>query len=1016
MRSHPLDLASLTAGDLPGLDPTWSRRLDVPDADGIPRTWHYLERPAWSGAEAAAGEAGEGGAAGEAGFSDHGREGSSPAAEEAGFSDHGRGSRGPTAGAAGFSDHGRESRSPAAEEAGFSHHGRGTRRPGPAPVGTMLCLHGNPTWSYLWRRFLAAAPAGWRVIAPDQLGMGWSERLDRPRTLAERIDDLGRLTEALGVTGPVVAVAHDWGGPVLLGWAERHRELLAGVVLTNTGVTLPADTAPPGLITLARSGPLLATVCARTPAFVRATTALSRPALPRAVRDAFASPYALPGRRAAVRDFVADIPLESDHPSRAALDGVVDGLAELADLPALLVWGPRDPVFSIRYLHDLRRRLPRADVQLYPHASHLVAEDAPQAATDVWDWIGVSVAPRLGSIDGWSPAGDGAPLARTTGPTDPSNPTDPSDPTHPSDPTDRPLWEGLLARSTDDEIAIAELGAGAAAPISFADLERRIAHLASGLDRAGVQPGQRVALLVRPGIELTVAVYACWRVGAAIVVADAGLGLRNLGRALRSADPDHLIAIPAGLLAAAALRVPGARVVAGELPTVLRRRLRVSHSLAELEAQGATTTHGAGSLTPPASPTSPASPAESPESQAPPAPPESSRLPDRAPSPDAEAAVLFTSGATGPAKGVVYRHHQLRAQLDLVRTAADLAPGARLVAAFPPFALYGPALGAAAAVPDMDPTKPATLTATALAEAVAAVRATVVFASPAALRNVAATADALTPGQRDHLGRVQTLLSAGAPVPVPLLREIQTLLPGAVLHTPYGMTEALPTTDVTLAEIEQALADAGPAAEGVCVGRPLPGVRLAVDPLDVTGTPVGSLRSEAGATGEICVAGDHVKDHYDRLWSTQRRSASPAGWHRTGDVGHLDAQGRLWVEGRLVHVITGPDGPVTPVGIEQRVESVPAVVLASAVGVGPAGTQQTVVVLVADDHHPGPLASASLAAEVRAASGRPLAAVLVTDRLPVDIRHASKIDRVRVARWAEHVLAGGASRGRYRRP
>ena len=287
----------------------------------------------------------------------------------------------------------------------------------------MLCLHGNPTWSYLWRRFLAAAPPGWRVIAPDQLGMGWSERLDRPRTLAERIDDLGRLTDALEVTGPVVAVAHDWGGPVLLGWAERHRELLAGIVLTNTGVTLPADTAPPGLITLARSGPLLETVCARTPAFVRATTALSRPALPRPIRDAFASPYALAVRRRAVRDFVADIPLESAHPSRATLDAVVDGLAALADLPALLVWGPRDPVFSIRYLHDLRRRLPRADVQLYPKASHLVAEDAPQAATDVWDWVQASVLdvrPTAATSPTRVPPGPTAPSGRVCSPGPPT--------------------------------------------------------------------------------------------------------------------------------------------------------------------------------------------------------------------------------------------------------------------------------------------------------------------------------------------------------------------------------------------------------------------------------------------------------------------------------------------------------------------------------------------------------------------------------------------------------------------
>ena len=606
----------------------------------------------------------------------------------------GGGSAGQAPAESAFSDHGRKSHGSAPTERAFSDHGRETPA---SPVGTMLCLHGNPTWSYLWRRFLATAPPGWRVIAPDQLGMGWSERLDRPRTLAERIDDLGRLTDALELSGPVVAVAHDWGGPVLLGWAERHRELLAGVVLTNTGVALPADTAPPGSITPRPVRSLLETVCARTPAFVRATTALSRPALPKAVRDAFASPYAIPARRRAVRDFVADIPLESGHPSRATLDGVVDGLADLADLPALLVWGPRDPVFSIRYLHDLRRRLPRADVQLYPRASHLVVEDAPQAATDVWEWVRASVVGERPTADDPDPG-----LATP----------DAGDP-------DRPLWDGLLARADDDETAIAELGPNAGAPISFADLERRIAELAVGLERAGVRPGQRVALLIRPGIDLTVAVYACWRVGAAIVVADAGLGLRNLGRALRSADPDHLIAHPGRT--GRGRRAPGTR-----RPDPRRRPA----------GAGAPTTPGV--LL--------ADRAPQPRRSHPAArgwlPPDDGDEPHTDPpgSPDDEAAVLFTSGATGPAKGVVYRHRQLRAQLDLVRTVCDLRPGARLVAAFPPFALYGPALGVAAAVPDMDPTKPGTLTATALAEAVAAVGATVVFASPAALRNVVATA------------------------------------------------------------------------------------------------------------------------------------------------------------------------------------------------------------------------------------------------------------------------------------
>ena len=132
---------------------------------------------------------------------------------------------------------------------------------------------------------------------------------------------------------------------------------------------------------------------------------------------------------------------------------------------------------------------------------------------------------------------------------------------------------------------------------------------------------------------------------------------------------------------------------------------------------------------------------------------------------DDEAAVLFTSGATGPAKGVVYRHRQLRAQLDAGPGDLRLGPDDRLVAAFAPFALYGPALGVAAAVPDMDVTAPGTLTAAALADAAAAVDATVVFASRPRCATSWPPADGLTAAQRAALGRVRLLMSAGAPVP-----------------------------------------------------------------------------------------------------------------------------------------------------------------------------------------------------------------------------------------------------------
>jgi acyl-coenzyme A synthetase/AMP-(fatty) acid ligase len=370
---------------------------------------------------------------------------------------------------------------------------------------------------------------------------------------------------------------------------------------------------------------------------------------------------------------------------------------------------------------------------------------------------------------------------------------------------------------------------------------------------------------------------------------------------------------------------------------------------------------------------------------------------------DAEGAVLFTSGATGPAKGVVYRLSQLRAQITQVAAVLRLGPDDRLVAAFAPFALYGPANGIGAVVPDMDVTAPGTLTAEALAAAVGAIDATSVFASPAALRNVVATADRLTPQQRAALDGIRTVLSAGAPVPASLLRAVQELLPNAELHTPYGMTEVLPATDIALAEIEAA----GP-GNGVCVGRALPGVTVRVSPLDALGRAEGQLTGTPGVTGEIVIAAAHRKERYDRLWAVEQQSSRNPGWHRSGDVGHFDDEGRLWVEGRLVHVVVTADGPVTPVGLEQRIEALDGVTAAAIVGVGPVGTQQVVAIVVPAGKRGSrqPLADSTLAAAVRAASPVGLAAVLVVDALPVDIRHASKVDRARLARWAERLLAG----------
>ncbi|WP_369255024.1 alpha/beta fold hydrolase [Geodermatophilus amargosae] len=800
------------------------------------------------------------------------------------------------------------------------------------PVGTLLCVHGNPTWSYLWRRLLAAAPPGWRVVAPDQLGMGWSDRLAAPRPLRQRVADLGDLTAALGITGPVVTVGHDWGGVISLGWALEHRADLRGVVLCNTAVAMPEGDWGPVLIRAADAPGVRAAVTVGTPVFVRATTALSRPALPAEVRRAFAAPYRSRARRRSVGDFVADIPFSPGHPSRAAQEAIAEGIRDL-DVPALLLWGPRDPVFGERYLTDLRGRLPQARLHRYEGASHLLPEDAPQYAQAVAQWVT--------DLDAGSAV--------------------PGRPAGPADGAARRLWSALEERAGDDTAAVVEVGG---TTVTWAALAARVRHLAAGLAAAGVRPGSRVALLVEPSADLTAAVYAVWRAGGVVVVADKGLGFAGMRRALRSAAVDAVIGSGRGLAAARLMGLRGIRIAAGP------RARGAAHTLGDLEALG-----------------------------------RSAPVPAEVPADD-DCAVLFTSGATGPAKGVVYTHRQAAAQTALVRSAYGLTAGDRLVAAFAPFAILGPALGIGSAVPDVDVTAPGSLTAAALADAAAAVEATVVFASPAALRRVAATAEDLSDAQRQALGRVRLLMSAGAPVPASLLRSLREVVPAADAHTPYGMTEVLPVADVSLAGIE-----AAGDGEGVCVGAPLPGVSVRVSPLSPDGRADGPLTDSPGTTGEVCVRAAHVKDRYDALWALERATSRDAGWHRTGDVGHLDAEGRLWIEGRLQHVVTTAAGPVTPVGIEQRVERLEGVSAAAAVGVGPAGTQVVAVVVVPSESRrrgrPRPrLAGPELADAVRSVAGADVAAVLTVPALPVDIRHQSKVDRGEVARRASRALAG----------
>lgn len=812
---------------------------------------------------------------------------------------------------------------------------------------TVLAVHGNPTWSYTWRHLAAAVPDDVRVIAPDQLEMGFSERSGELRRLGDRIADLLALTDELELSGDVVVVAHDWGGPVSLGWLQHvhadHDGLdIVGLVLTNTAVHQPAESSAPTLIRNARRPLWLGQVTVETSAFLRGMFELSNPRTPAEIRRGYLAPYDTPDRRKAIGEFVADIPLEADHPSAAALDAVAAGLAGLGDVPTLLVWGAGDRVFSDIYLHDLEARLPHADVHRHPKAGHLVSEDT-DVASIVVDWL-----QTLGADE--TPPPLSAPVDLTAALRDPA---------------------------IADRIAIHEMGADGRS-VTFGELDELVQRTAEGLfGTGGVQVGDRVAVMIPPGVDLAIALYACWRMGAVPVLIDGGLGPAQMGAAMKVAHPNHLIGIRRALAAARTLRWPGRRIAVEPTHRVARRLLGVEHDLASLQ--------------------------------------DAPSVPLPAVDPDAEAAVVFTSGATGPSKGVRYSAARIDTQIRTLVEQYNISADDSLVAAFAPFALYGPAMGIPSTVPDMDVSSPGTLTAATLLDAVEAVDASLVFASPAAILSVLETLDELGARDRTALDHVRLLLSAGAPVPGHVLRAaVDRLVPNAAAHTPYGMTECLPVADIDLVSLESL----GPDALhhlGVCVGMPVDSVELLIDPLDELGVPTGLPTSEPGLLGEVRVRAAHQRLGYDRLWHTTHLASPADGTHATGDIGTIDADGRLWIGGRTGHVIRTATGPVAPTPIERAVDMLDGIRRSAAVGVGPAGAQVVVVIAETSDAGRRPRQSSldridRIRAAVAEATGLDVAACLEVPSLPVDRRHNSKIDRTHLADWATGVLEGGSVR------
>ena len=498
---------------------------------------------------------------------------------------------------------------------------------------------------------------------------------------------------------------------------------------------------------------------------------------------------------------------------------------------------------------------------------------------------------------------------------------------------------------------------------TFRQLDQESDSAAGYFAQAGISEGARVLLAVRPGHDLIVGMFALLKLGAIPVAIDPGMGWSAFLDCVHRSRPSALVGIRTASLLS---RLPFAAF------RTLSHRVTVGNSAWR---QALATT---------GQPARPIAHAQS----------------------DTLAAILFTSGSTGAPKGVCYTHGMFDAQIELVRSTYGIRPGETDMAMLPLFALFNPALGTTTVTPLLDPSKPLAADPAPLVAALIAEKVTSSFGSPAIWSKVA-----------DHcevhglkLPDLRRLLIAGAPVSGELLAKLRVIAPNCVTHTPYGATECLPVTTITADELLGEVRQNALRGQGTCVGRPVSGVEIRV--IRESDGPILTLAEAQpcapGEIGEIIATGPSVTREYDGLPEATRLAKIADGgrvWHRMGDLGSLDASGRLFFFGRRVEKVRAAEGELPTESLEPAFRQHPQVFRCALIGLG-AAPHQTPALVVEPRVGSFPADEAARARFV--AELRDLARInpqadrvqhIVFQRaLPVDVRHNAKIHRLQLAK------------------
>jgi olefin beta-lactone synthetase len=517
--------------------------------------------------------------------------------------------------------------------------------------------------------------------------------------------------------------------------------------------------------------------------------------------------------------------------------------------------------------------------------------------------------------------------------------------------------------------------------VTFRELDDDSNLLADGLRSLGARPGMRLVLMVPQSIEFISLVFAMFKVGVVTVLIDPGMGRRNILHCLAETEPEGFIAIP--LVHALRTIMPSRFPRAKLNVTVGRRWFWRGTTLAALRARTA------------------------------------ARFEPVATRGDDPAAIIFTTGSTGPPKGVLYRHENFDRQVTEIRDFYGIEPGEIDVSGFPLFALFNAGMGVTTIIPEMDPTRPASVDPRNIVDAVNQLGATQAFGSPA-LWNVVGRHCERTGTTMPSLRRV---LSAGAPVPPHVLERMKRAIAAdGEVHTPYGATESLPVASISASEVLRETAARSAEGAGTCVGRRFPGIEWRV--IRISDEPIPTIGQAEplapGQIGEIIVRGQVVTREYvtgGNANALHKIADGDSCWHRIGDVGYLDDDAvsestRFWFCGRKSHRVQTTERTLFTIPCEAIFNQHPHVYRSALVGVGPPDGQMPVVIAEPwPEHWPkNKAAEAQLLAELRERGARHehtrgIETFFLMKSLPVDIRHNAKIFREKLAVWAASQLA-----------